>query len=78
MLSVGGHLLCLEYEKDDLIIEGPPISIRIKSEELEKLLLTSGFEIVKKTKINAAIYTVLAVKPENQLVKRTLQKGTVR
>jgi ubiquinone/menaquinone biosynthesis C-methylase UbiE len=64
VLSVGGHLLCLEYEKDDLIIEGPPMSIRIKSEELEKILLTTGFEIVKKTKINDAIYTVLAVKPE--------------
>jgi ubiquinone/menaquinone biosynthesis C-methylase UbiE len=68
VLSVGGHLLCLEYEKDDLIIEGPPMSIRIKSKELEKLLLTTGFEIVKKTKINDAIYTVLAVKPENQFV----------
>lgn len=62
VLSVGGHLLCLEYEKDELIIEGPPMSIRIPSETLEKLLLTIGFDIVKKTKINAAIYTVLAVK----------------
>ncbi len=68
VLSVGGHLLCLEYEKDDLIIEGPPMSIRIKSEELEKILITSGFEIVKKTKINDAIYTVLAVKPETPIV----------
>jgi len=68
VLSVGGHLLCLEYEKDDLIIEGPPISIRIKSEELEKTLLTIGFNIVKTTKINDAIYTVLAVKPEKHIV----------
>lgn len=68
VLSVGGHLLCLEYEKDDLIIEGPPMSIRIKSEELEKTLLTVGFDIVKKTKINDAIYTVLAVKAEKQII----------
>ena len=34
-LKPGGHLLCLEYEKDDLIIEGPPMSIRIKSVDLE-------------------------------------------
>lgn len=61
-LNYGGHLLCLEYEKDDLIIEGPPMSIRIKSEELEKVLSSIGFNIVKKTKINDAIYTVLAVK----------------
>jgi ubiquinone/menaquinone biosynthesis C-methylase UbiE len=64
VLNAGGHLLCLEYEKDDLIIEGPPMSIRISSEELEKILLTIGFDLVKKTKINDAIYTVLAVKNE--------------
>ena len=68
VLSVGGHLLCLEYEKDDLIIEGPPMSIRIQSEDLEKLLLTIGFDILKKTKINDAIYTVLAVKKEKPLI----------
>lgn len=68
VLSVGGHLLCLEYEKDDLIVEGPPMSIRIQSAELEKILLTTGFEIVKKRKINDAIYTVLAVKPETPIV----------
>ncbi|MGB8455582.1 MAG: hypothetical protein WCD89_25095 [Anaerocolumna sp.] len=57
-------MLCLEYEKDDVIIEGPPMSIRIGAEELEKVLSFIGFEIVKKTKINDAIYTVLAVKKE--------------
>lgn len=62
VLKTGGHLLCLEYEKDDLIIEGPPMSIRISSEELEKALSLIGFDIVKKTKINNAIYTVLAAK----------------
>ena len=62
VLKIGGHLLCLEYEKDDLIIEGPPMSIRIASEELEKSLSLIGFRVVKKTKINDAIYTVLAVK----------------
>ena len=64
VLNAGGHLLCLEYEKDDLIIEGPPMSIRIRSEELEKTLSKIGFGIVKNTKINDAIYTVLAVKNE--------------
>lgn len=64
VLKTGGHLLCLEYEKDDLIIEGPPMSIRIGSEELNKELSLIGFEIVKKTKINDGIYTILAVKEE--------------
>lgn len=62
VLAVGGHLLCLEYEKDDLITEGPPMAIRIQSENLEKLLISIGFNIVKKTKINTEIYTILAVK----------------
>lgn len=64
VLSPGGHLLCLEYEKDDLIVEGPPMSIRIPSDDLEKTLSTIGFEVVKKTKINDGIYTILAVKAE--------------
>ncbi|MBS5956945.1 MAG: class I SAM-dependent methyltransferase [Clostridiales bacterium] len=64
VLKTGGHLLCLEYEKDDLIINGPPMSIRIGSEQLEKALSLIGFKILKTTKINDAIYTVLAVKKE--------------
>lgn len=63
VLSPGGHLLCLEYEKDDAIIEGPPMAIRIKSEALEKALSTAGFEVDRKTRINDAVYTILAAKP---------------
>lgn len=62
VLKPGGHLLCLEYEKDDLVVEGPPMSIRISSEKLEKTLTLIGFKLVKKTKINDAIYTMIAVK----------------
>jgi len=64
VLRTGGHLLCIEYERDDLIIEGPPMSIRISSNKLENILSLVGFEIVKNTKINDAIYTILAVKKE--------------
>lgn len=62
VLKSGGHLLCLEYEKDDSIIEGPPMNIRIASANLEKILSEVGFDVVEKTKINDTIYTVLAVK----------------
>lgn len=62
VLKPGGHLLCLEYEKDDLIVEGPPMSIRISSDNLEKTLTSIGFKLAKKTKINDAIYTMIAVK----------------
>ena len=61
-LKPGGHLMCLEYEKDDMILEGPPMIIRIKSNDLENTLLKIGFDIVKKAKINDSVYTVLAVK----------------
>jgi ubiquinone/menaquinone biosynthesis C-methylase UbiE len=64
VLKTGGHLLCLEYEKDEKIIEGPPMSIRIGSDELERALESIGFKVAKKAKINDAIYTVLAVKVE--------------
>ena len=62
VLKPGGHLFCLEYEQDDLIIEGPPMAIRIGSAELEKALTLMGFDMVRKTKISDAIYTILAVK----------------
>jgi len=62
VLKPGGHLLCLEYEKDELVVEGPPMSIRISSENLEKTLTSIGFKLAKKTKINVAIYTMIAVK----------------
>jgi ubiquinone/menaquinone biosynthesis C-methylase UbiE len=64
VLKEGGHLLCLEYEKNPQIIEGPPFEIRIGSDDLEKMLTLHGFHIVKKVKINEAIYTILAEKKE--------------
>jgi ubiquinone/menaquinone biosynthesis C-methylase UbiE len=64
VLKTGGHLLCLEYEKDDKVIDGPPMAIRIGSDELERTLASIGFKVVKKTKINDAIYTILAAKKE--------------
>lgn len=62
LLKPGGHLLCLEYEKDDLIVEGPPMSIRIASDQMQRTLTSAGFQIIRVTKISDAIYTVLAVK----------------
>ena len=60
--KIGGHLLCLEYEKDEKIIEGPPMDIRISSTGLKQSLLNSGFKSTKITKINDSIYTILAKK----------------
>ena len=60
--KIGGHLLCLEYEKDEKIIEGPPMDIRISSTDLEQSLLNSGFKSTKITRINDSIYTILGKK----------------
>ena len=60
--KIGGHLLCLEYEKDEKIIEGPPMDIRISSTGLEQSLLNSGFKSTKITRINDSIYTILGKK----------------
>lgn len=67
MLKIDGHLLCLEYEKDEDILEGPPMDIRIGSDELERALTLCSFKVVKKTKINDAIYTILAVKLDKNI-----------
>lgn len=62
VLKPGGHLLCLEYQKDEAIVEGPPMSIRIHLEALEDALTAAGFGLVRTNWINEGIYTVLAVK----------------
>lgn len=56
VLKTMGHLLCLEYEKDELIVDGPPMAIRIASGDIEKALLSIGFSIIEKTEINQGIY----------------------
>lgn len=62
VLKTGGHLLCLEYEKDEAVIVGPPMSIRIASSSLIEALEVAGFSLVEKTEIGEGVYTVLAVK----------------
>lgn len=62
LMKLGGHLLCLEYEHDESIVEGPPMHIRIGSVHLKSLLEQSGFEVVRYEKINEATYTILARK----------------
>lgn len=64
VLKPGGHLLCLEYQKDEAIVEGPPMSIRISLETLENALAAADFDVVRTNWINEGIYTVLAVKKE--------------
>lgn len=62
VLQTGGHLFCLEYEKDELIVEGPPMAIRIGSEALKKMLSAIGFEIIELQRLSPSIYTIVAKK----------------
>ncbi|MDH6363046.1 ubiquinone/menaquinone biosynthesis C-methylase UbiE [Enterococcus sp. PF1-24] len=36
VLKTGGYFLCLEYEKEESSIQGPPLAIRISSATMEK------------------------------------------
>ncbi|PKM50461.1 MAG: SAM-dependent methyltransferase [Firmicutes bacterium HGW-Firmicutes-7] len=65
VLKVGGYLLCLEYEKDNKIVQGPPMNIRIKSSELEEELIKAGFCIVRKEFPQESIYIIIAKKKED-------------
>lgn len=64
VLKSGGHFLCLEYEKDERFVQGPPMNIRIKSSELEEELMRAGFNIVRKEFPQESIYIIIAKKPE--------------
>lgn len=64
VLKTGGHLLCLEYEKDERFVQGPPMNIRIKSSELEEELIKAGFSVVRKEFPQESIYIIVAKKEE--------------
>lgn len=62
VLKVGGYFLCIEYEKDESVVEGPPMHIRIPSAEMEKELISAGFIIEQKRFIKETIYIITARK----------------
>lgn len=62
VLKTGGQLLCLEYEKDEKFLEGPPMNIRIKSSELEEELIKAEFSVVRKEFPQESIYIIVAKK----------------
>lgn len=64
VLKPGGQLLCLEYEKDENFVQGPPMSIRIKSSELEEELMKAGFSVVRKEFPKEFLYIMVAEKQE--------------
>lgn len=62
VLKTGGHFLCLEYEKEESTVKGPPMHIRIPSVEMEQELISAGFNIVQKVFPGESIYIITAKK----------------
>ncbi len=62
VLKTGGYFLCLEYEKEESAVKGPPMHIRILSVEMEQQLITAGFNITQKVFPRESIYIIVAQK----------------
>jgi len=62
VLKMGGYFLCVEYEKDESAVEGPPMHIRIPSADMEKELISAGFIVEQKRFFKEAIYIITARK----------------
>lgn len=62
VLKTGGHFLCLEYEKEESTVKGPPMHIRISSVDMVKALSAAGFEVEQKAIPKESIYIITAKK----------------
>jgi ubiquinone/menaquinone biosynthesis C-methylase UbiE len=62
VLKAGGFFLCLDYEKEESTVKGPPMHIRISSAEMERELTNAGFQIVQKLLPQESIYIITAKK----------------
>lgn len=62
VLKPGGQFLCLEYEKEESTVKGPPMHIRILSADMEQALVAAGFHIEQKVFPRESIYIMIAKK----------------
>ena len=62
VLKDGGQFMCLEYEKDESAIDGPPMQIRIPSLVMEQELENAGLNITQKIFLRKKIYIITAKK----------------
>ncbi|WPC42711.1 class I SAM-dependent methyltransferase [Clostridium sp. JS66] len=62
VLKDGGQFMCLEYEKDESTIEGPPMQIRVPSSVMEQELENAGLNITQKIFLRKKIYIITAQK----------------
>ena len=62
VLKDGGQFMCLEYEKNESAIEGPPMQIRIPSSVMEQELENAGLNVTQKIFLRKKIYIITAKK----------------
>lgn len=62
VLKTGGYFLCVEYEKEENTVQGPPMHIRISSVRMEQELISAGFRIEQKVFPGESIYIITARK----------------
>ena len=62
VLKEDGYFLCLEFEKTESAIDGPPMNIRIHSSIMEKELISAGFSIIQKSFPGDFLYIIIAKK----------------
>ncbi|KUO74398.1 MAG: SAM-dependent methyltransferase [Clostridia bacterium BRH_c25] len=62
VLKEGGYFLCLEFEKIESAIDGPPMNIRIPSSIMEQELINAGFSIIQKLFPRDFLYIIIAKK----------------
>lgn len=62
VLKEGGYFLCVEFEKTESALDGPPMHIRIPSANMEEELINAGFSIIKKIFPSDLLYIFIVKK----------------
>lgn len=62
VLKEGGYFVCLEYDKVESTIGGPPMHIRIPSSIMEQELISAGFSIIQKVFPKDPLYVLIVKK----------------
>ncbi|AFV02184.1 MULTISPECIES: methyltransferase domain-containing protein [unclassified Dehalobacter] len=62
VLKENGQLLCLEYEKSEGAMDGPPLHIRVPSSVMEQELEKAGLNVTQKVFFRDNLYVITAKK----------------
>ncbi|MBU3114005.1 class I SAM-dependent methyltransferase [Clostridium lacusfryxellense] len=62
VLKEGGYFLCVEFEKTESVLDGPPMHIRIPSANMEEELINAGFSIIQKLFPSDLLYIFIVKK----------------